>query len=140
CPALPLILLASCMSTPAPDRSAPVADVSVPGPTEDGGVRLPNQWYLRPAGKQILLGDFPVNIAVHPGGKYAAILHSGFGRNEILVLELAKDRVISRVGVDESFYGLAFSPDGRYLYCSGAGSEVVHVFAFSDGFPSGHVE
>ena len=71
-----LVFLAGCNSTPGPDRSAPVVDFAAPGPTEDGAVLLPNQWYLRPAGKQILLGDFPVNIAVHPGGKFAAVLHS----------------------------------------------------------------
>ncbi len=30
-------------------------------------VLLPNQWSLRPAGRQVPLGDFPVNIAMHPG-------------------------------------------------------------------------
>ncbi|MEY2410683.1 MAG: hypothetical protein QOF48_3353 [Verrucomicrobiota bacterium] len=122
------------------DRSAPVVDISVPGLTEDGGVRLPNQWYLRPVGKQVPLGDFPVNIAVHPGGKFIAILHSGYGRNEVVVVELEKDHVVSRAGVDESFYGLVFSADGKRLFCSGAGSEVVHSFAFADGYLSDHLE
>ena len=54
--------------------------------------------------------------------------------------QLAKDRVVSRVGVDESFYGLAFSADGSTLLCSGAGSEVVHAFGFADGYASGHRE
>jgi hypothetical protein len=36
----------------------------LPGLQHDGSTLLPNQWSLRPAGKQIELGDFPVNIAV----------------------------------------------------------------------------
>ena len=55
----------------------------VPGARSDGSVLLPNQWSLRPAGKQIPVGDFPINIAMHSGGRFAAVLHSGSngGRN-----------------------------------------------------------
>ncbi len=44
----------------------------LPGRRPDGSVLLPNQWSLRPAGQQIELGDFPVNIAMHPKSRYAA--------------------------------------------------------------------
>ena len=36
-----------------------------PGQQADGSVLLPNLWSLRPAGKQVLLGDFPVNVAIN---------------------------------------------------------------------------
>src|SRR6266542_6347805 len=55
----------------------------VPGARSDGSVLLPNQWALRPVGKQVLLGDFPVNIAVHPSGRFPGVLHCGHGQNEI---------------------------------------------------------
>ena len=61
------------------------------------------------------------------------MLHSGHGRHEIVVVDLNQEKVVSRAPVQESFYGIAFSPDGRTLYCSGAGDEVVHVFGFKDG-------
>ena len=35
----------------------------LPGLLDDGFVQLPNQWRLRPAGKQIEVGNFPVNAA-----------------------------------------------------------------------------
>src|SRR5436189_6214189 len=38
----------------------------LPGKQSDGSVLLPNQWSLRPVGKQVELGDFPINVAVHP--------------------------------------------------------------------------
>jgi DNA-binding beta-propeller fold protein YncE len=145
-----LLAFAGCTSTP---ESVPVLGSRgpvVPGPTGDGAVRLPTQWFLRPAGKQLLLGDFPVNIALHPAGKFAAVLHCGHGRNEIIIVEMGNekeknktndlDRVISRATIDEAFYGLAFSGDGRKLFCSGAGSEVVHSFRFEDGYLAGHEE
>ncbi len=117
---------------PLPARSEP----DVPGQRADGAVRLPNQWWLRPVGRQIALGDFPVNIAVHPQGKFAAVLHCGYGQNEIVVVEIASGKIISRVSVEEAFYGLAFAPDGTQLFCSGAGDEVVHRFAFAKGYLS----
>jgi DNA-binding beta-propeller fold protein YncE len=104
-----------------------------PGPQPDGSVLLPNQWSLRPAGRQVALGDFPVNIAVHPGGKHAAVLHSGYGRHEVVMLELPEGTVIERVAIQETFYGLVWSADGRQLHVSGAGDEVVHRFAFQRG-------
>jgi len=126
---------AGCSSTaPRESSSTTRRVIDVPGVQADGAVRLPNQWLLRPVGKQILLGDFPVNIAVHPGGKFAAVLHCGHGRHEIIVVEIATDKVVSRTGLDEAFYGMTFSADGRKLVCSGAGSEVLHRFSFADGY------
>ena len=101
-----------------------------------------------------------MNIALHPAGQFAAVLHCGHGRHEVIIVELGKekekekdkdkekakepekeqDRVVSRTIIDESFYGLAFSGDGKKLFCSGAGSEVVHSFRFEDGYLTGHAE
>jgi YVTN family beta-propeller protein len=93
-------------------------------------VLLPNMWSLRPAGTQVDLGDFPVNIAVHPGGRFAAVLHSGHGRHEVRVVEISAAKVVAETKVDEAFYGLEFSRDGSKLFASGAGFEVVRVFDF----------
>ena len=59
----------------------------MPGKQSDGSVLLPNQWSLRPAGRQVELGDFPINVAVHPGGRFAAVLHSGYSTHQIVVVE-----------------------------------------------------
>src|SRR5436189_1407536 len=99
---------------------AKTSHAELPGQSSDGSVLLPNQWSLRPVGKQILLGDFPVNIAVHPGGRFAAILHCGNGTHEIVVVDLKEDKIISRAVVNEAFYGLTFSADGKTIFCSGA--------------------
>ncbi|HTG45918.1 MAG TPA: beta-propeller fold lactonase family protein [Verrucomicrobiae bacterium] len=109
-----------------------------PGPQRDGSVLLPNMWSLRPVGKQVLLADFPVNIALHPSGKWAAVLHSGYSQNEVTIVQIPEGEVISRVPIDESFYGIVFSPRGNELYCSGAGDEVIHRFDFKTGYLSEH--
>ena len=105
----------------------------LPGPLPDGGVLLPNQWQLRPAGEQVGTGDFPVNLALHPGGKFAAVLHCGYGPHEIVILDLAKRAIVSRQRIPEAFYGLTFSADGTRVFCSGSSDETVHVFTFAAG-------
>lgn len=64
-------------------RAAANADSSAlwPGMQPDGSMLLPNQWSLRPAGTSLALDDFPVNLALSPDGKFAAILHCGFDRH-----------------------------------------------------------
>jgi DNA-binding beta-propeller fold protein YncE len=120
---------------PPPRKGEPTAHRVLPGLLADGFVQLPNQWKLRPAGRQIEVGNFPVNAAVHPSGQYLAVLHAGWGDHEVLILDLnrAKQKVVSRVNVDQTFYGLCFSPDGRKLYASGGEFETVHEFDFSRG-------
>jgi DNA-binding beta-propeller fold protein YncE len=111
-----------------------------PGPQSDGSVLLPNQWSLRPAGAQVPLDNFPVNVAVDPRGPYAAVLHAGYGKHEIVVVDFLRRRVVWRTPVNETFYGLAFSADGSQLFCSGASDEVVHAFRFGRGRLTGHRE
>ncbi len=111
----------------------------LPGLQPDGLVQLPNQWKLSPVGTPMQVGDFPVNIGVHPSGKYLAILHAGLRNHEIIGLELRdqqRPRIISRVGLPQSFHGMCFSPDGKQVYASGAEYERVHVFDFKEGFLS----
>src|SRR5882672_10419298 len=105
---------------------------TLPGLQPDGSVLLPNQWSLRPVGRQLNVGDFPVNVALHPGGTFAAVLHSGWGQHEVRILDVKNGRPVSQAALAEAFYGLAWSPDGKQLFASGAGSEVIHAFDFAD--------
>ena len=110
----------------------------LPGVKSDGSVLLPNQWSLRPAGRQVRVGDFPVNIAMHPSGEWAAILHAGYGPHEIAILDCKSGLIVSRATVDETFYGVAFADAGRRLYASGSGAETLHTFTFADGYLGEH--
>lgn len=114
----------------------------LPGPKVSGEVKLPNGWALKPAGKQVPLGDFPVNIAVHPTGKYLAILHAGYGPHEIHIAEIDKSgaTIISKVGIKQTFCGICFSPDGGKLYASAAEFASAHVYDFKDGYLSNRTE
>ncbi len=111
---------------------------ALPGAQPGGSVLLPNQWSLRPAGRQIEVGNFPVNVALHPQGRWAVVLHSGYGPHAIVVVEVATRRIVSSVVAPKTFYGLCFSPDGERLFASGGEDDVVHEFHFDDGYLYGH--
>jgi DNA-binding beta-propeller fold protein YncE len=112
---------------------ARAGEIDLPGYRPDGSVLLPNHWSLRPAGRQVLLGDFPVNIAVHPSGVFAVVLHCGHGRHEITVVDLNVGKVVCRKQIHDGFYGLEFSPDGHALFVGGGTEELLHVFEFNGG-------
>src|SRR4051812_11346423 len=69
-------------------KAVPPAARVLPGLRKDGFVQLPNQWKLSPVGKQIEVGDLPVNIQLHPTGQFAAVLHCGMKDHEVVVLDL----------------------------------------------------
>jgi len=108
----------------------------LPGLQADGGVLLPNQWSLRPAGRQVEVGNFPVNVALHPQGDWAAVLHSGYGPHEVAVVDLKTAKVISRATLPKTFYGLCFTPNGKSLLASGGEDDVVYQFHFAEGYLS----
>jgi len=109
------------------------APVSLPGQRSDGSVLLPNQWSLRPVGRQIEMGDFPINIAVDPSGRFAAILHSGYTQHGIRIVDLKTEKIVGDTPIHDAFYGIEFSHDGSQLFCSGASDEVIHRYHFQDG-------
>src|SRR5882724_7627986 len=132
-----VVLFASAICSRAEDSKPPI---QLPGQRADGSVLLPNQWSLRPVGRQIELGDFPVNIAVDPQGHFAAILHSGYSHHGIMMVDLVTEKVVTNMPLEEAFYGIAFSRDGSRLFCSGASEELIHGFHFKDGLLSDHLE
>jgi DNA-binding beta-propeller fold protein YncE len=113
----------------------------VPGARPDGTIRLHTTWSLKPAGKQIELGDLPTHLVVHPSGKWLAVLHCGYGEHEILVVDVddKKPHVVQRTSIPQGFYGLCFSHDGLKLFASGGENSVVHQFDFDKGYLSKHV-
>lgn len=112
----------------------------LPGMQANGQMLLPTQWSLSPAGKQLAVGDFPVAIAMHPSLHFAAVLHAGYGEHEVVIVDLAEFRLVSRTSIAETFAGLCFNSDGKELFVSGAQKEVVHRFAFREGYLFEHGE
>ena len=82
-------------------------------------VALPNGWHLTPAGKVLQLGDLPLNIAVSPNGKLAAVTNNGQSTQMIHLVDIRKGIVTDSVIIGKSWLGLAFSDNGKALYASG---------------------
>jgi YVTN family beta-propeller protein len=87
----------------------------VPGPTGPGRVRLPNGWFLSPAGKQIGVGDFPLGLAVSPNGEFAAVVHSGSRAKGLDLVDLRAGRHVQNQPLDETWLGVAFTDGGARL-------------------------
>lgn len=140
------VALATCLqlgagTSMAQDRAqqaATRARMQLPGMQTTGQMLLPTQWSLKPAGKHLLVGDFPVTIAMHPTLPLAAVLHAGYGDHEVVIVRLDEFRIVSRASVPETFVGACFNHSGTELFVSGAEKEQVHQFAFKDGYLSDH--
>jgi len=119
-------------AAPAPDPSAVPAASS-----EDAirpGVFLPNQWTLRPAGESIPLGDFPIGMALSPNGRFAAIVHAGYGAHEVRIINLDERREVDSKKSKSLWHGCVFSPDGRHLYVSaGSDDDILRFEVSPDG-------
>ena len=107
-----------------------------PGLSRTGAVVLPNGWSLKPAGRQVKVGDFPVAIAEHPTEPVLAVLHAGYGEHEVVTLDASSGKVIARVSFKESFNGLTWSSDGTKLFVGGGFDDVVYRFDHAGGLLS----
>src|SRR5262245_41053763 len=61
---LTLVVTGSAMLSRAQTPSA----TALPGPQGDGSTLLANGWRLAPAGRQIAVGDLPLNLITSPDG------------------------------------------------------------------------
>lgn len=88
-------------------------------------VSLPNGWQLTPAGKIIPLGDLPLNIAISPDKKLAAVTNNGQSTQTIQLIDLKKEIVTDSVVIGKSWLGLSFSSDSKALYASGGNDNFI---------------
>jgi DNA-binding beta-propeller fold protein YncE len=106
--------------------------VELPGKYEKYTL-LPNGWRLTPAGKQIPIGELPLNMVVTRNQRYAITSNSGMGVNSLSVVDVRTQKEVQRYVVDNTWVGLTFGPADKYLYVSGGNDNVVYVFQFRKG-------
>ncbi|HYK45617.1 MAG TPA: bifunctional YncE family protein/alkaline phosphatase family protein [Parafilimonas sp.] len=94
-------------------------------------VQLPNGWSLSPAGKSLQLGDLPLNIAVSPSKKYLAVTNNGESTQTLQLIDAVNDKVLDKIDIPKSWYGLKFSADERFLYASGGNDNRILKYAVS---------
>ncbi|UCD86020.1 MAG: beta-propeller fold lactonase family protein, partial [Deltaproteobacteria bacterium] len=110
------------------------------GPIE-GGVLLPNGLSITPAGEQIKVGGFPMNLVLTPDNKTLIVTNNGYGIEKtqslsVIDVDVRKMTIRQTVskGSDESYFlGLAVKSDGTKLYASGGGNNKVWVYDIAGG-------
>src|ERR1035437_656902 len=88
-------------------------------------VSLPNGWKLTPVGKLLPLGDLPLNIAVSPSKKLAAITNNGERYQTIQLVDIEHEVILDSIIIGKAWLGLTFSDDGNYLYASGGNDNII---------------
>jgi YVTN family beta-propeller protein len=92
---------------------------------ESHRVLLPNGWKLTPAGKILPLGDLPLNIALSPSKKLAAVTNNGLSDQTIQLVDIEREVILDSITIGKSWLGLTFSGDGKYLYASGGNDNII---------------
>lgn len=98
---------------------------------ESKRVHLPNGWSLTPIGKNLPLGDLPLNMAVSSSGNILAVTNNGQSVQSIQLIDTRKNKMMAVVEVPKSWYGLKFSADGKYLYASGGNDNRILKYSVS---------
>jgi YVTN family beta-propeller protein len=105
---------------------------------ESHGVSLPNGWRLTPVGNLLPLGDLPLNIAISPSQKLAAITNNGESDQTIQLVDLETEVILDSIIIKKAWLGLAFSDDSKYLYASGGNDNLIIRYLIKDNRLSGY--
>src|ERR1043166_1958121 len=104
-----------------------------PGVLGGGVTLLPNGWKIAPAGRHISVGDLPLAMVETPDASAFLVANNGFARPSISVVDLQNRIVRSAITLDHAWLGLAWHPDGKRLYVSGAANNTVPELTWDGG-------
>ncbi len=111
----------------------PAPAVDRPGALGRGVTLLPNGWKIAPAGWHVQIGDLPLAMAESPDGRYLLVSNNGYAKPSVTVFDEERGTVVQRLVLDHAWLGMAWHPDGKRLYVSGAGNNTVHELSFAGG-------
>jgi YVTN family beta-propeller protein len=114
-----MLSAAGCTSRPGNPPAASVSERA-----------LPTGRLLDPVGRIVDVGNMPLAITLSPDEKHAAILLSGFRERGLQIVDIAAGKVTQTLPQRGAFLGLAFSPDGKSIYTSGGGRDVVYRYTW----------
>ncbi len=114
-------------------QSQPLAPAVLPGAVGDGTTLLANGWHLAPAGRQVPVGDLPLNVVSSPDGKYLIVTNNGLAEPSLSVIDTGTWTVKSTTMLGNAWQGLVWHPDGTKVYSAGAGQNNVQEFGVADG-------
>jgi YVTN family beta-propeller protein len=105
----------------------------LPGTITDGSTMLANGWRLSPAGRQLTVGDMPLNIIQSPDSRYLIVTNNGLAKPNFTIVDVSSWTIKNTIAVDNAWLGLDWNPDGMKLYSAGAAQNNVQEFAYADG-------
>ncbi len=94
--------------------------------------RLPTGVRLDPVGATIDVGPMPLAIVNAPGGRRVVLSLNGWSSTGIQVVDVAHGTVTQTIDLPAAFLGLAFSPDGQWLYASGGDTDQIYRFRWAN--------
>jgi len=77
----------------------------------------------------------PLSALASRDGRFLVVSLSGWREQGIEVVDRALGKVVQRLPQRGAFLGLAWSADGRTLYASGGGADVIYVYSWDAGAP-----
>jgi DNA-binding beta-propeller fold protein YncE len=95
---------------------------------ESQRITLHNGWGITPIGKSAELGDFPLNMAVSPNGKYVVVSNDGQSSESLQLLDAKKLLVLDNKIVAKLWVGLTWSADSHTVYASGGNDNIIYRF------------
>lgn len=100
-------------------------EISIPGKSGADAL-LVSGWKTTPAGRHLASGDMILSGQVSPDGKLFAFTNTGYTRHELHIVDLASEKEVATFPVEQSWSGLAFSPDSKRIFIS-AGAGYAHA-------------
>lgn len=104
-----------------------------PGSLGQGVTLLPNGWKIKPAGRHMQIGDLPLAMVESPDGRYLVVTNNGYAKPTLTMVDLERGTVVSRTTLEHAWLGLAWHPDGRRVFSSGAGQTTVNEYYWTPG-------
>jgi YVTN family beta-propeller protein len=93
--------------------------------------RLPTGLLLDPVAPSQAVGNFPMAMAVAPGGDRIALLLCGWRQQGVQIVDRKSGAVVQTLPQIAAFLGLTFSPDGKMLYASGGNDDSIFVYRWN---------
>lgn len=95
-------------------------------------VLLPNGWSLSPVGRNLPLGDLPLNIQISNSGSLMAVTNNGQSKHSIQLIDPKTEKILDDHTVGKAWYGLKFSSDNKKLYASGANDNIILIYSIQN--------
>src|SRR5262245_30409308 len=92
-------------------------EITVPGQNGPNAM-LVSGWKTTPAGRQLPSGDMILSGQVSPDGKLLAFTNTGYTQHALHIVDLSTEKEIATFPMEQSWSGLAFTPDSSRIYVS----------------------